>query len=259
MACSEQCPTCKDRADFCTSCKSGTFLITPLGKCDVNCPKGTFADATTGKCTPCHESCDTCKNTEKNGCVTCKEFYTLKNGECNIGFLPSPAPSVVPSPSPIPANKCETTTPSSLNDCITNSDSTNYCCIQTNQAKVSKCVPMARSAAVKAFDNINNDLNIIDCGVTKSTNPTENKNTLVLDLTSCGNAPYSTVDECKASTLQTNSCCLFKSDLGTGCYSLGVSYTGTANYKDTIAITCNGQWINNIMMLLALCFLALWI
>lgn len=67
IACSSNCGTCVNSADFCLSCKSGQFAS--LGTCVSSCPSNMFSDS--GKCTQCHPDCATCSGASFNQCLSC--------------------------------------------------------------------------------------------------------------------------------------------------------------------------------------------
>ncbi|KAL4470417.1 hypothetical protein ABPG74_012028 [Tetrahymena malaccensis] len=68
--CSDNCLKCNDYKT-CIECGNNTH-IKQNGKCG-ECEKNEYADNTTNKCIPCHETCLSCIGNQKNQCSQCKD------------------------------------------------------------------------------------------------------------------------------------------------------------------------------------------
>ena len=80
--CTPPCTSCAGAADFCLSCKPGTFAS--LGNCVNKCPQGTFASNHT--CLSCHPDCKTCKGPSFGECTSCyRSLPYLKDSHCLAG------------------------------------------------------------------------------------------------------------------------------------------------------------------------------
>ncbi|KII89391.1 hypothetical protein PLICRDRAFT_53827 [Plicaturopsis crispa FD-325 SS-3] len=88
--CQIGCSSCADGTGECTTCKSGfTQDANDRTKCDAQastsssgtpCPDGSFSSS--GTCTPCSPSCQTCTGATSNDCVICKSGTFSFNGSC---------------------------------------------------------------------------------------------------------------------------------------------------------------------------------
>lgn len=74
-ACDAKCVTCQGKADNCTKCPWGYFLIN--GTCLSTCPNGYFAnpDPTMSSCLPCQPPCLVCLSS--TSCKICQSGYFL--------------------------------------------------------------------------------------------------------------------------------------------------------------------------------------
>ncbi|KAL4499147.1 hypothetical protein ABPG72_017049 [Tetrahymena utriculariae] len=79
--CDKKCKTCKDKADKCTSCNIGTFLID--GSCQSNCPDSTFKNNKLNICENCNSSCLTCSGSSIFECNSCKAGTYLDKSKNN--------------------------------------------------------------------------------------------------------------------------------------------------------------------------------
>lgn len=79
--CNNNCATCSDREDYCTSCKQK--LYAHLGKCETECPKGFYPQDVISKCETCPIECLECKAKDK--CFGCRDGFYLYREACLEG------------------------------------------------------------------------------------------------------------------------------------------------------------------------------
>ncbi|KAI8444376.1 hypothetical protein BY996DRAFT_4600920 [Phakopsora pachyrhizi] len=82
--CSSSCQTCSNSPTRCQSCPKARPALDPSTQtCSLACPKGSFADSSSGgRCSLCDSSCSTCHGPDFKSCLSCKEGKSLRNGRC---------------------------------------------------------------------------------------------------------------------------------------------------------------------------------
>ncbi len=147
-------------------------------------------------------------------------------------------------------DNCSPVSPNVNTDCLKQSDSNNLCCYVTNDQQTSKkCQLISR---VSFTVNLSVSEWNTDCGVSAQGRPVnvggtlqeavtpKNTNSLVLQMNTCGIASPSVSTDCSDYSTMWNSCCMFSSANQSGCYSLGLKYSGSQQMS-YYSIACEGK------------------
>jgi len=92
--CDEKCSSCKEKNDYCLSCKDDYFFKMESFSCAKICPDGFYANLEKKICEKCYTKCLKCKGPSENDCNACDESEDLildkgsciKKG-CKEGFI----------------------------------------------------------------------------------------------------------------------------------------------------------------------------
>ena len=81
--CASSCETCTGNSTTCTSCPTGTYLLTQNSSCVSCTTSGYFVDSSDQQCKECDSSCKTCNGPTASDCLSCFPDYTLDNNICS--------------------------------------------------------------------------------------------------------------------------------------------------------------------------------
>lgn len=151
---------------------------------------------------------------------------------------------------------CSTITPRTDLDCLASSNSKSICCYLTNDAGSRSCISKLKSElfTIKTTYKQNNMYYYLDCGIgwSKKTQnvgytlpPTvnfDNFNKLILPNQQCGAINPQTSNQCTDSSKLGNSCCFFSQGGNTGCYYIGINYSGNSTYA-SMSMQCLGKYL----------------
>ncbi|XP_066992813.1 furin-like protease 2 [Anabrus simplex] len=80
VPCEQNCASCQDRPDHCTSCDH--HLVLHDNRCYAACPTYTYETEDYG-CAPCHSSCETCNGSSETQCISCRPGRYSLAGTCS--------------------------------------------------------------------------------------------------------------------------------------------------------------------------------
>lgn len=155
---------------------------------------------------------------------------------------------------------CTSTTPLQIEDCIINTSATHNCCYKVSNFGLTKsCVTIEKTSTFNPILTEDGEKSFIDCGPVGASNSNTsnqpgqttdvNENSLKLPYKVCGVVDPKIASDCNSYSVYGNSCCLYESQGNTGCYWLGKTYFGEANY-DNMIVTCTSDILKTYGLLI---------